>query len=193
MNSLDDFLSEYGEKVAVDWKGMGQQTGNALLGAAAVGAGTMAIGGLGMAASHIYDAATAKRDFRGMMEWNQDLHHEDQRMVNQSFKTLRHFAPDMSKDPLVAGSMIRQMVQAPQGAAGIMSQALQAQKNIGSGIGAAALGGVGKGMQSGMNGFQPLGAGGRHAEELAAMTEAHNADRQAEQEARTKYGPGRRR
>jgi hypothetical protein len=108
------------------------------------------VGGAALAIQHIYDAATAKRDFRGMLEWNQDLHHEDQRMVNQSFRTLRRFAPDMSKDPLVAGSMVRQMVQAPQGAAGIMQQALQGQKNIGSGILPAAMGAAGKGMGEGM-------------------------------------------
>jgi hypothetical protein len=135
-NPLDDFLGEYGEKTAVDWdkagKSIAEHGGNALVGAAAVGAGTAMLGGVGMAAQHIYNAATAKRDFRGMMQWNEDLAHEDQRMVTQSFRTLRRFAPDMSKDPLVAGSVIRQMVQAPQGASGIMQQALQGQKNIGS-------------------------------------------------------------
>lgn len=152
-NPLEDFLDEYGEKTALDWKGVGQHAGGALLGAAAAAGGTALIGAGAMAAQHLYDAATSKRDFRGMMQWNQDLHHEDQRLVNQSFRTLRRFAPDLSKDPLVAGSMVRQMVQAPQGAAGIMQQALQGQKNVPSPVLDAYMGAAGKSMGTGASGI----------------------------------------
>jgi len=172
-NPLDEFLDEYGEKTALDWRGVGQHTGNALLGAMGVAAGTALVGSGALAVQHIYNAATAKRDFRSMMEWNQDLHHEDQRLVNQSFRTLRRFAPDMSKDPLIAGAMVRQMVQAPQGAAGIMQQALQGQKNIGSPVIDAYLSAAEKGMAEGMKGFTPLGAGGRHAEEIKKLHEEY--------------------
>ena len=175
-NPLDEFLDEYGEKTALDWKGIGQHTGNALLGAMGVAAGTALVGSGALAVQHIYNAATAKRDFRNMMEWNQDLHHEDQRLVNQSFRTLRRFAPDMSKDPLIAGAMVRQMVQAPQGAAGIMQQALQGQKNIGSPIIDAYMSAAEKGMAEGMKGFTPLGAGLRQDEELKELKKRHDEE-----------------
>lgn len=158
-NPLDDFLAAYGEKTAFDWGQAGAHGGNALVQGAGNAVGTAALAGLGSAAQHIYNAVTAKRDFKGMMEWNQDLHHEDQRLVNQSFRTLRRFAPDMSKDPLVAGSMVRQMVQVPQGAAGIMQQAMQGQKNVGSPIMDAYVGAAGKGVGEGMKDAVPFGQG----------------------------------
>lgn len=157
-NPLDDFLEEYGEKTAFKWGEMGQHAGNALAGAATTAVGAAAVAGVGLSAKHIYDAATAKRDFRGMLEWNKDLHHEDQALVNQSFRTLRRFAPDMSKDPMVAGSMIRQMVQSPQGAAGVIHQAIGAQKNMGTPVMDAYMAAGNKGMADGMRDFEPLGA-----------------------------------
>jgi len=167
-NPIDDFLGEYGEKRAFNWgkaragaaevgKEVGTHGGNMLVGGLMAGAGTAIAGAGALAVNHIYNAVTAKRDFKGMMEWNQDLAHEDQRLVNQSFRTLRQFAPDISRDPLVAGSMIRQMVQAPQGAAGIMQQALQGQKNVGSPVMDAYMTAAGKSMGEGAKGVSVFG------------------------------------
>jgi len=138
MNPLDAFLDEFGgaTKVANNpsstWRSLGAAGGNALAQGLGAGVGAAMLAGGAMAVQHLYDAATSKRDFRSMMDAHKDLHHEDQRSVLQAFKTLRSFAPDMSKDPLVSGAMVRQMVQSPTGVAGHVQEALLAQKNIGT-------------------------------------------------------------
>lgn len=116
---LNDFLSEFGpkEKTALAPSPWGHASKGALgaLGGAAVSA---ALGGAAMAASHIYDAATKSRDFRNMLSYNQDLveHHErDPRMFNQMFTSLRDMNPTFSKDPLVAGTYMRRMVEGQHG------------------------------------------------------------------------------
>jgi len=152
MNAVKDFLrykEENKEKVAFlgkAWQGVkgvatrgvesprmkqlaDQVTNAGLFAGAATGVsagGTAAI----MGAQKVYNAATAMRDFKGMMEWNEDLRDEDPRVVNQSFKTLRRFAPDFSKDPLVSGSFVRRMVHAPQGAGGIIQEAVGTQTRL---------------------------------------------------------------
>ena len=173
MNPVEEFLMAkhgYQTKSALDWKAMGEQSGNALA-AGGVMAGIGALtAGAALGAQSLYNAATAKRDFRGMMEWNQDLHGEDQRLLNQSFRTLRQFAPDMSKDPLVSGSIIRRMVQAPQGVAGIIQESLSAQKGINHpALEAFIEGGKSRAVSDMMRGFKPFGPGHSDAEELGKL------------------------
>ncbi len=105
---------------------------------AAAGAASSAAVGLGMAAggiaaAKIYDAITKRRDFRAMMEANGDLDEEyrkDPKLFNQMFSTLRTFQPAFSKDPLVAGSYMRQMTGSPMTAGGVAVQALGQGKDI---------------------------------------------------------------
>ena len=107
--------------------GVGQQVGErGIQGAAAVGGGLLAAGA-GVAAQKLYDAATKARDFRSMLEANPDLaqHHEEQpRLFNQMFSTLRTFNPSFSKDPLVAGNYMRQMMEDPVHAGGKVVETL---------------------------------------------------------------------
>jgi hypothetical protein len=96
----------------------------------AVGAG-VAVGGI--AAAKIYDAVTKRRDFRSMMASNQDLEEEyarDPKMFNQAFTTLRRFTPEFSKDPLIAGTYMRQMMSSPATAGGVAVSALSAAKDV---------------------------------------------------------------
>jgi hypothetical protein len=131
MNPLEEFLMV---KAAADFPGMvgmmGKTMGKSLAQGVGAGAGAAGLAAVGIGIHGVYNAITAKRDFRNMLEWNQDLHDKDPRLLNQSFRTLRRFAPDMSKDPLVAGSMLRNMVEAPGGVAGMMHEAISGQKNI---------------------------------------------------------------
>lgn len=155
MNPVETFLAE---KIAMPPIGdysrrVGGQAGGALVQGLVAGAGTALIAAGASAAQHIYDAATAKRDFRQMLEWNKDLHGADQRLLNQSFRTLRQFAPDMSKDPLVSGALVRRMVEAPMGAAGIVQEAMGGQRLIPSPTREAFIGAVGKGVQEGTRGI----------------------------------------
>ena len=79
-------------------------------GLAIAGTGLLALGG--MAAQKLFDAATKTRDFKTMLEYNPDLierHEANPRFFNQAFSTLRTMNPAFSKDPLVAGSYMRNM------------------------------------------------------------------------------------
>jgi hypothetical protein len=114
-----------------------RQFGSKLPEAAAGAASSAAVGlGLaagGVAASKIYDAITKRRDFRAMMEANGDLHEEyakDPKLFNQMFSTLRTFQPAFTKDPLVAGTYMRQMTGSPLTAGGVAVQALGQGKDI---------------------------------------------------------------
>ena len=132
-NPFEDFLEEYGpaeEKTAGfadSAKGFGRDFGSALgFGAATAGASGV-IAGIGVAAGKIYNAATKARDFRNMMSFNPDLqeHHDrDPRMFNQMFTSLRNMNPSYSKDPLVAGTYMRQMVESPLTAGGKLTDAI---------------------------------------------------------------------
>jgi len=54
--------------------------------------------------SAAYLALTKSRDYDAMMKATPDLKHMDKVRVQQAFNTLRRFAPDLSRDPLVAGT-----------------------------------------------------------------------------------------
>jgi hypothetical protein len=156
MNPLEEFLMEKQAKLSKNTRlGLGH-FGSAALGAAAVGAGSGIFAAGVVAANKIYNAATAKRDFRQMLQWHTDLQQEDQKLVNQAFRTLRQFAPDMSRDPLVSGAIVKNIVAAPQGAAGIIQESMQGQRNIGRPVSEAFLSGTQSGMAEGMKGFTPF-------------------------------------
>lgn len=117
-NPLDEFLEEMGEKQA----GIGEQFGNAAIGGFGAAAATAAIGGAAMGARALFNAATSARDFRKMLEQNDDVrqHHEaNPRMVNQFYSSLRTMNPSFAKDPVVAGSYMRRMLENPMHAGGI--------------------------------------------------------------------------
>lgn len=137
-NPVEEYLSEktagFGRNFAnevvnaVRPGNLGQLAGRGLVnaGAAAAGAGAVALGTHG--AQVLYDAATKARDFRSMLEQNPDLaqkQQEEPKLVNQMFSTLRTFNPAFTRDPVVAGSYVRQMVENPMHAGGIAVEALQ--------------------------------------------------------------------
>lgn len=127
-NPIEDFVEEFGqEKTAIDWEHARETAGDAALSGLALSAFGMGMHGMGVAASKIYDAATKSRDFKSMMEFNQDLqeHHDrDPRMFNQMFTSLRTMNPHFSKDPVVAGTYMRRMVENPMTAGGILTESL---------------------------------------------------------------------
>lgn len=127
-NPIEDFVEEFGqEKSAVDWAHASDRAGDAALTGLAVSAFGLGMHGMGVAASKIYDAATKARDFKNMMDFNQDLqeHHDrDPRMFNQMFTSLRTMNPHFSKDPVVAGTYMRRMVENPMTAGGILTESL---------------------------------------------------------------------
>lgn len=132
-NPLDAYLAEKTAGRGADFlRGLGgamtpEQAGKRFgEGALAVGGG-LAAAGVGLAAQKLHDAATKARDFRVMLEHNPDLaekHEENPRLFNQAFSTLRTFNPQFSRDPIVAGSYLRQMMSDPVHAGGVVEKSL---------------------------------------------------------------------
>lgn len=103
-------LKTLGAKAGPALGRMGEQAGNAAL----AGVGAAAFAGLAGAAGKLYDAATKARDFSNMLEANPDLHEhlqQDPAGFNRMFTSLRRFSPEFTKEPLVAGSLMRQGMQ----------------------------------------------------------------------------------
>lgn len=102
------------------------------------GAGTAIAGtalyGIQAAAGKVYDAATKARDFKSMMEAHPDLQERDPRAVQQAFTTLRTFNSDFSRDPMVAGAAVKQLVANPESAAGFAGQLLESRGKMQGGM-----------------------------------------------------------
>jgi hypothetical protein len=92
---------------------------------AAVGAGIGAAGFAGAvgATEKMYLAATKTRDFRQMLEANPDLraHQQaDPAGFNRMFTSLRTFAPDFTREPMVAGAYMRNAMETPEESRGMV-------------------------------------------------------------------------
>ena len=114
-------------------KSIGRSVGKGLVQGGMAAAGAMGVSALGVGAQQLFNAATKARDFRSMLEANPDLaehHAENPRLFNQMFSTLRTFNPEFSKDPVVAGSYMRQMTQDPMHAGGMVEQSLGMRDKI---------------------------------------------------------------
>ena len=166
-NPVDEFLSEkrafgmpnvkaMAGKAAPVLGRMGEQAGTAAL----AGAGAAGFAGLVGAAGKLYDAATKTRDFQNMLEANQDLHEQlqqDPGGFNRMFTSLRKFSPEFTKDPLVAGSLMRQGMNShleDRGALVMRAQRERPQNRPGPAT-EAALSGFMKGMGGGGEGKKP--------------------------------------
>lgn len=152
---------------------------SAAAGAAAGAAVGLAGAGLGAAVSKIIDAATKGHDFRQMMQSNEDLHPHyasDPKKFNLMFNTLRTMNPQFSKDPLVAGSFMRRMIESPMGIGGIAGEALKHRGDFPeSAFGVAhdyAREGARSGLSSSMSPRRPRGEGGEGGEEKGAALKA---------------------
>ena len=154
MNPVEEFLTEYGQSVKTAAEG--GRLSDILHGSAdqlAIGAATAGtagiIAGIGVGASRLYNAVTKGRDFRKMLEFNEDLaaqHAENPKYVNAAFSTLRSMNASFSKDPMVAGSFVRQMVNVPEAAFGLAGQAAGAAPRSAGAVEQAAMSGLGMGM-----------------------------------------------
>lgn len=94
-----------------------------------VGIATGAAAGVGLAAHKVYEALTKGRDFRAMMKnpFNQDLkemHDANPANFNAAFTGLRQANPEMSANPMVAGTYMRRlMTYSPDTAGGYLIEA----------------------------------------------------------------------
>jgi hypothetical protein len=178
MNPLEEFLAE---KSAESFLGKhGPAFGNAFAQGAGAGVAAAALTGIAVGTSKIIDAATSKRDYRSMLAWHPDLQAHDQpQNVMQAFRTMRRFAPDMTKDPLVAGSFVRQMLASDfAGTSGMIPTMMSAQKNIITPVQDAFVSGASGGVSQGIKDFKPFDAGWVAKSEHEKLRAEHDAAKQ---------------
>ena len=101
-------------EVAHEKYALNQPTKN-FLGALATGAG-LTLGGIGVAAgasavSNWRANAASGGAFDAMVNTHPKLRMEDPKKVEQYFQTLWNFAPDIARDPLMAGGVITQAIR----------------------------------------------------------------------------------
>jgi hypothetical protein len=91
------------------WPAVKRLGSRGLIVGGAIAAGTAGIAGLAKA----HDALTFKKDYENMLSFAPEIKDYDERAVKARFNTLRRFNPEMSSDPLVASSWIKQTIEYP--------------------------------------------------------------------------------
>ena len=77
----------------------------------------------------ILEPALFKKHFNAMLEFDPELKKYDRAQVEARFRALRKFNPDLSEDPLVASSFVRQTLEMPAVTPAVM-QDLSARKTL---------------------------------------------------------------
>lgn len=135
-NPVDDALMAKEALFGGLWRGIksqltgrgGEALGGSLTSGALMASGGAAVAGVGAAASKIYDAITKKRDFKKMMNLNDDLKEEqaqDPKLFNASYNSLRRINPSFGKDPIVSGAYMRKMMANPDAAGLTIAQSVK--------------------------------------------------------------------
>jgi hypothetical protein len=109
--------------------------------AKAIGAGAVGLGAatLGVAGMKLYRAVTKAHDFRQMMEASPDLaelQEKNPTLFNTHYNSLRSLAPGYAQDPVIAGSLMRQMSMSPETAGSVLMSALESRAKTGPGLNA---------------------------------------------------------
>lgn len=126
-NTLKGLGSAFGRGVRSP--GAAKRTGIAFNEGAGLVAGGAAMSAIGAGAGKLIGAIKKKRDFREMMDTNKDLatYQEDNpKFFNSAYTSLRTMNPTFGSDPVVAGGMMRRMMDAPEGAGGILAASIKA-------------------------------------------------------------------
>ena len=96
-----------------DWTRIKKTLGRAGERAAVVGGVTVGILGATKAFQAISGPIEFRKDFNAMMDFDKSLKSHDRDQVEARFRTLRTFNKDMSQDPLVAASFVKQTLEVP--------------------------------------------------------------------------------
>lgn len=193
MNPLDMYLLEKrGSKTAAPidtLKNFGQEVGKATATGAGAAVAGATVAGVGLAAAKIWDAVTKSRDFRAMMSspHNGDLHEflaTRPKEFNESFGALRSINPAFTKEPMIAGTYMRRMMQMrPENAGGVLIEALGHRKAIPeSPMGEAYMHGAGGGVMEGLKGHARAGE-----EKARAQSRAQEHQQQIQRSALGEY------
>jgi hypothetical protein len=128
-NPLDEALMA---KEALNFGSMlgqaGQELGSSMLHGATGALGAAAMVGVGVGAQKLISAGRKRHDFKEMMELNPDLapHQEgNPRFFNASYSSIRRLNPTYGRDPIVAGSLMRRMMESPESAGTILTGTLK--------------------------------------------------------------------
>lgn len=108
--------------------------GDAATGALAA-AGAAAMAGVISGARKLLDAGGKRREFLSMMEQNPDLQEaqsSNPKFFNASYNSIRSLNPTYGKDPIVAGSLMRRMMQSPESAGTILMSTMKSPSPGGS-------------------------------------------------------------
>jgi hypothetical protein len=123
-NPVDEYLKKYAaEGFGEMAKSVGQR--------AALLAGAI---GLASAGTQVYRAITKKQDYNAMLEAHPDLaerRDQDPATFNRFYNALRSLNPQFAAEPVVAGTYMRRMLEAPEAAGGTLVESLQSSKGIG--------------------------------------------------------------
>ncbi len=121
-------VGNFARSVGRGFAGSGGDVGKSLATGAAATAGAAAIGGVAMGAHKLMDAVRKRHDFRQMMEVNADLagaQEENPQFFNHAYTSLRSMVPSYARDPIIAGNLMRRMVDSPEGAGSILMGVLK--------------------------------------------------------------------
>jgi hypothetical protein len=124
----------------------GEGLGKGLVSGATSALGAAAVLGAGLGAQKLLAAGTKRRDFKEMMDLNPDLapvQEENPRFFNASYTSLRRLNPTYGRDPVVAGSLLRRMMQNPEGAGTILAGTMKEPQPAQAGMGLGASGSIG--------------------------------------------------
>lgn len=137
MDPLDEALMS---KEAFGWGNLAGEAGHAAAGALGAAAVSGAIAG----ARKLFAAGEKRREFTAMMDTNPDLveaQRSNPKFFNASYNSVRSLNPSYGSDPIVAGSLMRRMMQSPESAGTILMSTMKAPPPGGSPFGLEVSGG----------------------------------------------------
>lgn len=120
-------------------------------------AGTAIVGGVVVGGQAAYDYLTKARDYKRMMNspFNSDLqqfHQERPEHFSAAFTGLRRMNPDLTREPMVAGTYMRRMMEfGPTAAGGVLVEALGQRERMQSPLQDAIVRGGQAGIQGVLN------------------------------------------
>jgi len=109
-------------------KALESPAGQSFREAAGASFGVAAVAGIGAGVAKLVDAVQKKRQFGAMLEVNPDLR-EHQRtnapFFNTAYNSMRTMNPSYGKDPIVAGTIMRRMMESPDAAGGVLMSTMR--------------------------------------------------------------------
>lgn len=144
-NPLEDYLTEKKAGPQGVLPGMGRLMGSLGSGAMnnfrtgaeeAVGSGAVGLAatGIGVAALKVYRAVRKREDFKQMMTHNPDLHElqaQDPGRFNAHYNSMRTMVPAYAEDPIIAGSLMRNMSLNPENAGSTLMLGMESRSKTG--------------------------------------------------------------